>query len=130
METGTSKIWEQAGSVETYVRVDVAVLNPYQGQDRQAGNSGRVSVLQPWDLIVSLGNLFFFKKKFKYSWFMIFYKFQVYNTVIHNLWRLYSIYTYCKILAKFPVVQYILGAYFIHSNLYLSIPSTYAALLP
>ena len=25
---GTSKIWEQADSVETYVRVDVAVFNP------------------------------------------------------------------------------------------------------
>ena len=35
VETGTSKIWEQAGSVEIYVRIDVAVLNPDSvGQDR------------------------------------------------------------------------------------------------
>ena len=34
----------------------------------------------------------------------IIYMFQVYNIVIHNFLRLYSIYSYHKILAVFPVL--------------------------
>ena len=54
-------------------------------------------------------------------------KFQVYNIVIHNFERLYSIYTYDKILAVFPVLYNISLwlIYFIHSNLYLLIICPY-----
>ena len=35
---------------------------------------------------------------------MILYKFQMYNIVFHNLERLYSVYSYYKILAIFSVL--------------------------
>ena len=46
-----------------------------------------------------------FLKKFllKYGWCALLYKLQVYNIVIHNFLRLYSIYSY-KILAIFPML--------------------------
>ena len=45
-----------------------------------------------------------------YSWCTILCKLQVYNIVIHNFCRLYSVYSYYKILAIFP--KYILVVYF------------------
>ena len=51
----------------------------------------------------------FFKKiktifKLNYTWCSTLYKLQVYNIVIHNFKRLYSIYSYYKILAMFPML--------------------------
>ena len=39
-----------------------------------------------------------------YSCCMVLYKLQVYNIVIHNIQRLYSIYSYYKILVILPVL--------------------------
>ena len=49
---------------------------------------------------------FFIIKKIllKYSWCTVLRKLQVYNIVIHGFWRLYSIYSYYKVLAIFPVL--------------------------
>ena len=54
-------------------------------------------------------------------------KFRVYNIVIHNFERLYSIYTYDKTLAVFPVLynMFLWLIYFIPSNLYLLIICPY-----
>jgi len=54
-------------------------------------------------------------------------KFRVYNIVIHNFERLYSIYTYDKTLAVFPVLynMSLWLIYFIPSNLYLLIICPY-----
>ena len=54
---------------------------------------------------------------------------QVYNILSHNFLRLYSIYSYCKILAIFPVCTYILAANFIPNSLCLSVPFPYFCLL-
>ena len=48
-----------------------------------------------------------------------YYMLQVYNIVIHNFYRLYSIYSYYKVLVKIPyVVQNIFVAYLfkVHEN--------------
>ena len=47
MGLASPKFVGQAGRLEIQVRADVAVLSPtFSGQGRQAGYSGRVSVLQ------------------------------------------------------------------------------------
>ena len=69
-----------------------------------------------------------------YSCHTILSKFQMYYIVIHNFQRLYSIYSYYKTLAIFPVPYniplYWQLIYFIHSSLYLLIPYLYLASTP
>ena len=48
------------------------------------------------------GDVFFFS--LKYSCCTILYKLQLDNIVIHNFLKLYSVYSYYKILAIFPIV--------------------------
>ena len=40
----------------------------------------------------------------QYGWHTMLHKSQMYKTVIHNFWKLYSIYSYYKVLALFPLL--------------------------